>query len=144
MGSKIKVLIIIGLAIFSMAVYGYFKAVPGLKNETQTRPIIEISPQSFDFGRIEYGQVVKYSFRVKNLGNEILEIQKVATSCGCTTAEVDRDKIVPQQETKLKVIYDSGAMSGSFAKGNQERIIYVKSNDPASPQAEVMIYGFVE
>jgi hypothetical protein len=144
MGSKIKVLIIVGLAIFSIAVYGYFKAVPGLKNETQARPVIEISPQSFDFGRIKYGQVVKYSFRVKNSGNEILEIQKVATSCSCTTAEVSRDKIAPQQEAELRVVYDSGAMSGSFAKGDQERIIYVKSNDPVSPQAKVMIHGFVE
>jgi hypothetical protein len=41
------------------------------------------------------------------------------------------------------VTYDTGAMSGAHAKGQQKRIIYIKSNDPINPQIEAMIYAYV-
>ncbi len=143
MSIKAQTFIGLVLVILGLAVYGYFMAIPGTDNQ-EARPEIEITPQSFDFGQIEYGQVVEYIFKIKNSGQEILEIKKVATSCACTTAEVSQEKIAPDEEAELKVIYDSGAMSGSHAKGRQERIIYVKSNDPINPQVEVMIYALVQ
>ncbi len=133
------ILIFVGLAI-----YGYFSAIPGVEDQTEKRPEIEITPKSFDFGEIEYGEIVKYTFKVRNLGEEVLEIKRVATSCGCTTAEVTKDRIVPGEEADLNVTYDTGAMSGSHAKGNQDRIIYVKSNDPINPQFEVIITAYVK
>ena len=89
-------------------------------------------------------KVVEYIFKVKNTGNEALEIKKVATSCACTTAKIDKEKINPGKETNLLVVYNTGAMSGSHAKGEQERIIYVRSNDSVNPQVEVMIYADVK
>jgi len=136
--------IIIGLVfVVAFSIYGYFSAVPGVENNGQDQPKIEISPQTFDFSEVEYGQTLEYTFKIKNLGNQILEINKVATSCGCTTAQISQEKINPQEEVELKVIYDTGAMSGAHAKGNQERIIYVKSNDPINPQVEVTISAYV-
>lgn len=128
----------------SLAIIGYFKSVPGIKNQTENRPQIEISPQSFDFGEIQYGQTVEYSFMVKNTGSEMLEIKRLATSCGCTTAKITKEQIDPGEETELRVTYDSGAMSGPHGKGDQERIIYIKSSDPVNPQIEVMIYANVK
>jgi len=93
---------------------------------------------------IEYGQIVQYVFKVKNIGSEVLKITKTATSCGCTTVEIEKKSIEPGEEVNLKVEYNTGMMSGSHAKGRQERIIYVKSNDPASPQAEVVIKALVK
>ena len=140
------------LIIFSIVVtitlilfgYGYFKSVPGLgENQTGSFPIIEITPKLFDFGEVSYGDVAEHTFTLKNLGDEDLEIKRVATSCACTTAKVTEETIAPGEETELQVIYDTGAMSGPHGMGYQERIIYVKSSDPVDPQVEVKISAYV-
>ncbi len=140
---KIKFTIGLILVILVFAIYGYFSAVPGVEDNID-KSQIEITPQLFDFGQIEYGQVAEYVFKVKNLGSQVLEINKVATSCGCTTAQVSQEKINPQEEAELKVVYNTGVMTGAHAKGDQERIIYVKSNDPINPQIEVTISAYVK
>lgn len=138
---KFKSWIFLILIISVLAVYGYFKATPGVEDQADNLPEIEIRPTSFDFGKVEYGKVLEYTFKVKNLGEETLEIKRVATSCACTTAKVTKEKISPREEAELLVIFDTGAMSGPMGKGEQERVIYVKSNDPINSQVEVMIYA---
>lgn len=129
--------------ILGLAVFGYFQAVPEAKDQAENLPKIEITPQFFDFGEVDYGKVAEHSFLVENTGSGILEIKRVATSCACTSAEVALDKIEPGQSTQLLVSYDTGAMSGPHGKGQQERIIYVKSTDPVNPQVEVKIKAYV-
>ena len=141
---KLKIILILGLIILGTAVYGFFKATPGVGNQ-QNLPKIEITPLSFDFGEIEFGKIVEYAFKVKNTGKEVLEIKRVATSCACTIAKVNKETLEPGQETELTVKYDTAAMGdGPHGRGKQERIIYVKSSDPLKPQTEVMIYANVQ
>ncbi|OHA16141.1 MAG: hypothetical protein A3A10_00370 [Candidatus Tagabacteria bacterium RIFCSPLOWO2_01_FULL_42_9] len=145
--AKIKLIPILAFVILGMsiAVFGYFRAVPGVKNKTENLPKIEIFPNIFDFGEIEFGKIVEHSFRVKNSGNEILEIKRVATSCACTTAKISKKEINPGEEAELLVNYDTAAMGkGPHGRGKQERIIYVKSGDPLNPQVEIMIYADVK
>ena len=135
---------IVGIIALILLGYGYLKAVPGPKdNQTGSLPIIEITPKLFDFGEISYGDVAEYTFTLKNLGDEDLEIKRVATSCACTTVKVTEETIAPGEETELQVTYDTGVMSGPHGMGYQERIIYVKSSDPLNPQVEVMISAYV-
>lgn len=141
---KLKVFLILIVVVLGIAGYGYFKSVPGPGEGGDNWPKIEITPKFFDFGNIEYGKIVEHVFKIKNLGKEPLEIKRVATSCACTSAKAASDKILPGQESNLTVTYDTGAMSGSHGMGKQERIIYVKSSDPVSPQAEVTIYADVK
>ena len=143
MKQRVVIFIILGI-IFGLAIYGYFTAVPGVENHTDKQPKIEITPQSFDLGEVQYGDVAKHTFKIKNLGNEVLEIIKVATSCACTSAEASQKKINPGEEADLFVTYNTGTMSGPHAKGAQERIIYTKSNDPVNPQTEVIIKAYVK
>ena len=140
---KNKLIFILIIVILGMAGYGYFQAIPGVQNRTENLPQIEISPEFFDFREIEYGKIAEYDFKIKNLGNEFLEIKRIATSCACTSAKVSLEKIAPGEEATLYVSYDTGAMSGAHGKGQQERIIYVRSSDPVNPQVEVMIYANV-
>lgn len=142
MKPKVKFFLILGIVILGLAIFGYFKAISGPQNQ-ENLPKIEITPKLFDFGEINYGDVVNYSFTVKNLGKEILDIKRVATSCSCATAKILKEKIEPGEEVELLVSYDSGAM-GLHGKGKQERIIYIKSSDPINPQVEVMIYATVK
>ena len=143
MSPKVKFSLILIIVILGIVSYGYFKATPGAGNQSGNLPKIEVTPAYFDFGEINYGEVVNYSFKVKNLGNEILEIKRVATSCSCASAKIAKEKIGPGEEIELLVSYDSGAM-GPHGKGEQERIIYIKSNDPINPHVEVTIYATVK
>lgn len=137
------VLIIFGVLVVGLFAYGFFAATP--KSNGQTQPKIEITPNFYDFGDIEFGTIAKQTFKVKNIGNQPLEIKRVATSCGCTSAEVTKEVINPQEEAELLVTYDTKAMGeGPHGKGQQERIIYVKTNDPNTPQAEVVIKAYVQ
>ena len=142
---KTALLILAAVAVsLGIAALGYFKATPGAKSGATSGAKIEITPVKYDFGNIQYGQIVNYDFTVKNAGNEILKIKRVATSCSCTTAKVSLEKISPQETATLSVRYDSGAMGSAHGKGKQERIIYVRSNDALTPQIEVMIYANVQ
>lgn len=143
MKPKIIIFIILGI-ILGLSIYGYFNAISESSSQGENRPEIEITPKTFEFGEIEYGKVAKHVFKIKNLGNETLEIKRVSTSCGCTTAKVSKEKINAGEEVDLNVEYNTGAMSGSHAKGKQERIIYVKSNDSINPQVEVTISAYVK
>lgn len=144
MKSRIIIFSSLTLIVIILAVYGYFRAVPNAENGTESLPKIEIVPTFFDFGLVEYGAVAKHTFKVKNSGTKILEIIKVATSCGCTQAKIAKTSIEPGEEADLNVEYNTGLMSGSHAQGAQERIIYVKSNDPVKPQVEAIIMAIVK
>lgn len=141
---KLKLIIPLFFLIGALAVAGYFKAIPGAGDGGEDQPRIEMLPESFDFGDIDYGQVVEYDFSVTNTGKKDLEIKRVATSCSCTSAKVSQETIAPGETANLHVRYDSGAMGLAHGKGEQERIIYVKSNDPTNPQSEVMIFANVK
>lgn len=144
MDTKTKVLIT-GLVIFGIAVFGYLKATESVDVQNGNLPKIEIAPKSFDFGEVEFGKIPQYIFKVKNSGEGILEIKTVATSCACTTAQISKEKINPNEEAELLVSYDTAAMGkSSHGTGRQERIIYVKSNDPINPLITVMIYAYVK
>ena len=75
MKQKILFFLILGIVILVLGGYGYFKAIPGVENQTTNSPKIEITPKSFDFGEIVYGETAEYVFKVKNTGKEVLEIR---------------------------------------------------------------------
>ena len=138
------ILFIVTAAALSMLGYGYIKATPGPEVSGGLSPIIEVTPKFFDFGEVAYGDVAKHTFVLKNAGIQPLEIKRISTSCACTTAKAAIETISPGQETELTVTYDTGAMSGPHGKGEQERIIYIWSNDPISPQIEITIHARVD
>lgn len=146
MRKKSLIFIFLFLAgLLSFVIYGYYQATPSPDRQITNRPQIEISPKSFDFGEIDFGKVVKYNFQVKNTGKEALEIKRVATSCACTAAKIVKEELEPGETAELLVSYDTAAMGrSSHGMGKQERIIYVKSNDPVNPQVEVMISAYVK
>ena len=142
---KLKYSLIIFIIIFvGFALYGYFKSIPGLEDSTEKHPIIEAVPDFFDFGDLEYGDLAEHTFKIKNSGEEVLEIKRLSTSCACTSAEIEKEALSPGEEVNLFVKYNTGLMTGDHAKGNQERIIYIKSNDPINPQIEITIKAYVK
>ena len=98
---------------------------------------IELSAAEFDFGTIPNSGPVSQVFQVRNTGQERLEIDGVSTSCGCTTAEVDSKHLLPGEAANLTVTYDPQVHGGET--GEFLRVVYVRSNDPNTPEASLTI-----
>lgn len=105
------------------------------------KPDIAVATKRHDFGQIKQGDVVSAEIAVRNTGNKELKIESVATSCGCTSAQVE-PKIIPSGgEGKLLIRYDSGAHPD---KGPIERHVYVASNDPENAEVDILIIADVQ
>ncbi len=98
---------------------------------------IELSATEFDFGTIPNTEPVSQVFQVRSVGGEKLEITGVSTSCGCTTAEIGSRSLSPGETTDLTVTYDPQAHDG--ATGEFMRVVYVRSNDPETPEASLTV-----
>jgi hypothetical protein len=129
--NSFKSLIIIGAVLITLsAVYGVFSVIMG-------EPRIEITPSNMDLGDVSK-EGFNYTFTVRNTGKKTLEIGKVSTSCGCTLADIDSDQISPGESTGLHVTFNPKLMEEEV-KGKITRIIFIKSNDPESPEVEIKI-----
>lgn len=102
-------------------------------------PKIQFEKTLHDFGKIKEGTIVEYTFKYKNVGSEVLEVNHVRTSCGCTAAVINGKSLKPNEEGTLKVEFDS-----SNREGVVTRTITLSSNDPSEPQKTLTIVSFIE
>ncbi|MBK6678586.1 MAG: DUF1573 domain-containing protein [Ignavibacteriales bacterium] len=92
----------------------------------------------FDFGAIEQGAIVKHKFVIVNNGDQMLNIDKVVSSCGCTVAEPEKKELKPSETTTIAVEFNS---TGRL--GDQVKTISILSNDPVNPLFQLTISGKV-
>jgi hypothetical protein len=97
-------------------------------------PRIAVEPASFDFGQALPGKTLHKEFVIRNHGNEDLAIEGVSTTCGCTAALADRQKIRPGASTVLRVSLETRSYSGPL-----QRLVLVRSNDPTRALLEVKL-----
>lgn len=96
-----------------------------LSAQNKKSPQISVVPEVFDFGKIVEGTVVTKEFKIKNLGDDTLKIEKVRASCGCTAANPKKTILLPGESTSIDVSFDS-----SNRAGKQKKHVYIFSNDP--------------
>lgn len=107
-------------------------------------PRIQLSQSLHDFGTIKSTDKVETTITVRNAGGQALEILSVTTSCGCTKARLASAKLAPGEETALTIIFDAAAHSAEGAPNSSEpeavsHVAYLRTTDPAQPEAEVEI-----
>ena len=88
-------------------------------------PQIRVEEPTYDFGTILEGFVVSHVFVIENVGDEVLEIDRVAASCGCTTTALATDTLRPGESVNLEVLVDTAGFGGRIGKS-----VYVYTNDP--------------
>jgi hypothetical protein len=127
-------LLLIAVALLAVGVgvsYRWLQAAPS------ESPRIAIVPSEFDFGEIGPKLAVSHVFTVTNVGGVPLDISEVSTSCGCTTAAVEAAQLQPEDSTALTVTFDPQAHNGTT--GRFLRLVYLHSNDPQTPEAQVQL-----
>jgi hypothetical protein len=85
--------------------------------------------RSLEFNPSPSDEKVVADFHFTNIGTKPIKIKEVKTSCGCTTATLDKDVYAPGEKGKITAIFDIGGRTGV-----QEKTIYVATNDSKEPE----------
>lgn len=83
---------------------------------TKVLTTISFADSLHDFGTINEGEKVSYTFKYTNTGNNPLVLEDVRASCGCTLPEWTKDELKPGEEGLIKVQYNSEGRPGEFKK----------------------------
>lgn len=101
-------------------------------------PEITFETDTHDFGTIQSGDMVRYSFKFKNTGKSLLVISDVTTSCGCTVSDFPKEPVAPGQSGTIDISFDS-----HNRKGMQNKSATVFSNTQP-PTKQLHIKAIVE
>ena len=102
-------------------------------------PKAKIDIKEYKFGEIfKKDGVVSANFMINNFGNTNLVIGDITTSCGCTSAIIDKTEISPNDNATVTVFFDP-----NFHKepeGKFSRSIFIPTNDPNNKEMEFKIF----
>ncbi len=111
-------------------------------NAVAKTPSVSVTPSNHDFGDItQSAGIVSTTFTVKNTGSSPLSINRLSTSCGCTTAKMDESPLMPKESREMTVTFDPMVHRDQF--GKIERVVYLQTTDPKNPEIEIDITGNV-
>ncbi|MCU0666864.1 MAG: DUF1573 domain-containing protein [Candidatus Omnitrophica bacterium] len=129
---KIKVLVLVGLFLL-LAGFSYVYA------EGVSCGAKEQESDTWDFGKVKEGQVVKHSFVFVNNTSKQLVITDVNTSCGCTVSEAKNKTLQPQEKTNIEVAFNSKGYKGAV-----QQFVFVATDNPEKSAVKFTIKAEVE
>ena len=68
---------------------------------------VKVDQTTLEFGSFPFTEKQEQSFVLTNIGTQVLVIQDVTTSCGCTKVEYSKEPVRPSGTLELKVIYEA-------------------------------------
>ncbi len=111
--------------------------------DLENAPVLTIDAgEVFDAGVVPNEGVTVREFTITNTGKGPLEITNVASSCGCTKAEIaPEDKtLAPGAKAGIKVKIDPKQIHGFESR----KTVTIMSNDPQNPRAKVDVLARVD
>jgi len=102
-------------------------------------PDILFDKKTYDFGVAGQHESIIHEFGFTNVGEEVLVIEAVKTTCGCIATVASAKEILPGERGVIKADFRT-----SKRKGKQRKTIHVHSNDPDEPQIELEITGVIK
>lgn len=114
---------------------------PGMQtpNDASGTPSAVIPDGNYEFEPVLEGAEVIHEFKVLNTGTAPLEIERIKTGCGCTTADFTRS-IPPGGQGHIVIKANTRGYGGT----RFERPMTVFTNDPEKPTLKLMIGGHVD
>lgn len=87
----------------------YLNMIKGNVKTTSNEKYTTVSTDTMvmDFGNFSMAEKQERSFVLTNTGNNLLVIQDIVTSCGCTKIEYSKEPVRPGGTLKVKVIYEA-------------------------------------
>lgn len=107
------------------------------------RSIIAMTPVQTDLGTVVYGDVARTEFTLTNYTPELVHITRVSTSCGCTSAEVEKDVLAPHESVVVHVSFDPAVHNDDTDLGDVTRTIFVDTDHAQFAQVVATITAYV-
>lgn len=102
-------------------------------------PRIEFDDDTFDFGTLYQREETSHEFMFRNVGDAVLEIIAVKSTCGCAAAVASSDTLPPGGQGAISCTVSAGRLRGDLTKH-----VYVDSSDPTQPRVTLTITGKIE
>ncbi len=104
-----------------------------------SQPELKLSKYTHNFGNVKEGKIYKVGINVINAGTSNLEIKDIKSSCGCTAALMSNKKLLPNENSELKIEFNTKDLSGQIA-----RTLTLLSNDPKNPSQVLTLIANIE
>lgn len=143
MKSLLLLFTLCGFSVLAVAQPGVLSAIP---MPEQAKPVPEetlaLKETEFNFGKIPQGKPVTHVFEVSNTGKVAFKLDNVQASCGCTTPQWDKEKMITGGEKSDITVGYNAAAEGPFTKtitvtynGTQTKVIQIKGEVWKTPAA---------
>ncbi len=110
--------------------------VVGFATQASAQPRITTSEPIYQFGTALNTEVVTNDFTIQNTGDQVLIIQGIQTSCGCSAAHPEKDQLEPGESTTISANFD---LKNRY--GPQTTSFTVRSNDPQTSALRLQFRG---
>jgi hypothetical protein len=110
-----------------------------LTSNKESRVSVDINPKTRDLGTVIFGDITETQFTLTNFTPDPLKITRVSTSCGCTSAKVEKNELQPYEETVIDVSFDPAVHKDDTDLGEVTRTIYIETANPDYPKLTVDI-----
>ncbi len=98
------------------------------------------SETSHDFGVVAAGAKVEYKFTIENIYEEDAHIKSVQSSCGCTTAKIDKQSLKTWDKAELTAVVNTDTRQ---FYGRKDTTIKVKFDLPFEAEVQVHIHAYI-
>lgn len=113
------------------------------RERLQNGPHLFLPVKEYDFGKVKQsGLMVKRSFEVINDGTDDVSIEKVVTSCSCTSAKINKDLLRVGESAIVTVSFDPNYHFESYDQ--IMRTITIFSSALNGDRPEIKIYLIVD
>ncbi|MCS6934850.1 MAG: DUF1573 domain-containing protein [Chitinophagales bacterium] len=90
---------------------------------TDTAVVEFLDGMEYQFDTVREGDIVKHTFRIKNIGDKDFIIASATGSCGCTVPRYSKEPIKPGEITSLDVEFNT-----SGKKNDQIKTVLISCN----------------
>lgn len=77
---------------------------------------VSFEEEMHNFGQLQAGEIVVYTFVFANTGENIFTIENTETDCGCVQVKVPETTINPGEKGRIEVEFDSSGLIGRQLK----------------------------
>ena len=98
------------------------------------------SETSHDFGVVAAGAKVEYKFVIENIYEEDAHIKSVQSSCGCTTAKIDRQSLKTWEKAELTAVVNTDTRQ---YYGRKDTTITINFDLPFEAEVQVHIHAYI-
>ncbi len=117
-----------------------FLSLPAQAEEV--KPMLSADTSIHDFGEVDpFAGPVSTDILITNNSDQTVTINRLSTSCGCTTATMDTADFTPGESRKMKITFDPAVHQDQ--RGEITRMVYLQNSDPQNPEMTIELIGNV-